>query len=89
LRLIRRSVLALLVGATTPLTTGLAQDTTGRDSPPAITVTNGIESAATRDQSTSLPSASCPLTSNQLKAVRAGVGGAFIGGNAYLYHYFK
>jgi hypothetical protein len=65
-----------------------AQDSTARDQRPAISVTNGIE-AAPRDTPTSLPSASCPLTSNQLKAVRAGVGGAFIGGNAYLYHYFK
>ena len=32
---------------------------------------------------------SCPITSNQLKAVRTGVGSGFIGGNAYLYHYFK
>jgi len=31
----------------------------------------------------------CPLTPNQLNAVRAGVLSAFIGGNAYLYHYFK
>jgi hypothetical protein len=64
-------------------------DTTQRDPHTAVSVTNGIESAPSRGPSTSLPSASCPLTSNQLKAVRAGVGGAFIGGNAYLYHYFK
>ena len=37
----------------------------------------------------SLPNLSCPLTANQVNAVRAGVGSAFIGGNAYLYHYFK
>jgi len=36
-----------------------------------------------------LPNASCPISSNQLKAVRTGVGSAFVGGNAYLYHYFK
>jgi hypothetical protein len=35
------------------------------------------------------PKASCPLTPNQVTAVRVGVGTAFIGGNAYLYHYFK
>ncbi|HET6761999.1 MAG TPA: DUF2279 domain-containing protein, partial [Gemmatimonadaceae bacterium] len=86
--MISGSVLALLVGSTAPLGNAFAQDTTGRDLPPAISVTNGIE-AAPRGPLPSLPSASCPLTSNQLKAVRAGVGGAFIGGNAYLYHYFK
>jgi hypothetical protein len=31
----------------------------------------------------------CPLNGNQLQAVRAGVATAFVGGNAYLYHYFK
>ena len=31
----------------------------------------------------------CPINGNQLQAVRAGVGTAFLGGNAYLYHYFK
>lgn len=33
--------------------------------------------------------AGCPLTSAELSAVRAGVGSAFVAGNAYLYHYFK
>jgi hypothetical protein len=36
-----------------------------------------------------LPNAGCPLTPSQLTAVRAGVVGAFVGTNAYLYHYFK
>ncbi len=31
----------------------------------------------------------CPLSESQLNAVRAGVATAFVGGNAYLYHYFK
>jgi hypothetical protein len=31
----------------------------------------------------------CPLSPNQLRAVRAGVGTGFVAGNAYLYHYFK
>lgn len=88
MRFISGSVLALLLGVTAPWGAAFAQDTTARDQPPSISVTNGIE-AAPRDTPASLPSASCPLTSNQLKAVRAGVGGAFIGGNAYLYHYFK
>ncbi len=36
-----------------------------------------------------VPHNGCPLTPSQLNAVRAGVVSAFIGGNAYLYHYFK
>jgi hypothetical protein len=35
------------------------------------------------------PSGDCPINGNQLNAVRAGVATAFVGGNAYLYHYFK
>lgn len=35
------------------------------------------------------PGPSCPLTPGQLTAVRVGVGSAFVGGNAYLYRYFK
>jgi len=31
----------------------------------------------------------CPINGNQLGAVRASVATAFVGGNAYLYHYFK
>ncbi|HMI42607.1 MAG TPA: DUF2279 domain-containing protein, partial [Gemmatimonadaceae bacterium] len=93
MRLINGSVLALLVGATAPLGAALAQDSAAAATPdmlPGITVTNGIETAPRRDSSArGLPTAACPLTSNQLTAVRAGVGTAFVGGNAYLYHYFK
>jgi predicted lipoprotein DUF2279 len=92
LRLINGSVLALLVGATAPLGAAFAQDSVGvpPDPPPAISVTNGIEASPARDSTTkALPTASCPLSSSQLAAVRAGVGTAFVGGNAYLYHYFK
>jgi hypothetical protein len=46
-------------------------------------------SAATSVAVAQEPKASCPLTPNQVTAVRTGVGTAFIGGNAYLYHYFK
>jgi Predicted periplasmic lipoprotein (DUF2279) len=46
-------------------------------------------SAATSVAVAQEPKASCPLTPNQVTAVRVGVGTAFIGGNAYLYHYFK
>jgi hypothetical protein len=91
LRLINGSVLALLVGATAPLGAAFAQDSAGVPSelPPPNAVTNGIEASPSRDSSTVQPSPSCPLTSNQLAAVRTGVGTAFVGGNAYLYHYFK
>ena len=57
--------------------------------PDAVIVTNGIERGAGRDSVITLPNPSCPLTRSELNAVRAGVGSAFIGGNAYLYHYFK
>lgn len=59
------------------------------DVPDAVVVTNGIEHGTARDSTVLLPNPSCPLTRGQLNAVRAGVGSAFIGGNAYLYHYFK
>ena len=55
----------------------------------AAVVTNGIELSADRDSVIALPNAACPLTRSQRNAVRAGVGSAFVGGNAYLYHYFK
>ncbi|HJQ11825.1 MAG TPA: DUF2279 domain-containing protein [Gemmatimonadaceae bacterium] len=55
----------------------------------AAVITNGIELSPAHDSVIALPSPSCPLTKGQLNAVRAGVGSAFIGGNAYLYHYFK
>jgi hypothetical protein len=35
------------------------------------------------------PNPGCPLSPSQVRAVRAGVGGGFVAGNAYLYHYFK
>ena len=59
------------------------------DVPDAVVVTNGIEHGTVRDSVVLLPNPSCPLTRSQLNAVRAGVGSAFVGGNAYLYHYFK
>lgn len=91
MRFLKGSVLPLLVGATAPLGAALAQDSTVTtpDSLPAISVTNGIEASPTRDSSPVVAIPACPLTSNQLTAVRAGVGSAFVGGNAYLYHYFK
>jgi hypothetical protein len=67
---------------------GLGQDSTDAAMPAAAILTNGIERAR-QPGPVILPNPSCPLTSNQLNAVRAGVGSAFIGVNAYLYHYFK
>ena len=55
----------------------------------AAVITNGIELSPDRDSVIRAPAPSCPLTSSQLAAVRTGVGSAFVGGNAYLYHYFK
>ena len=45
----------------------------------------GPDSALTVAQSND----GCPLSATQLAAVRGAVGTAFVGGNAYLYHYFK
>jgi hypothetical protein len=68
-----------------------------QDSPPDLpswlVVTTGIEGdparSPARDSVVALPNPSCPLTSSELTAVRAGVATAFVGVNAYLYHYFK
>ena len=59
------------------------------DVPDAVVVTNGIEHGSAKDSVVSLPNPSCPLTKSQVNAVRTAVGSAFVGGNAYLYHYFK
>jgi hypothetical protein len=67
----------------------MAKDSTAKAVPPASLVTNGIETGPAQSGVVSLPNASCPLTSTQLTAVRSGVATAFVGGNAYLYHYFK
>jgi hypothetical protein len=66
-----------------------AQDSTAKELPAAPLVTSGIETGPPHNGVVSLPNASCPLTSSQLTAVRTGVGTAFVGVNAYLYHYFK
>ena len=82
MRFICGSVLALSFGAAAPLAV-FAQDST-RTVPEVraeVSVTNGVEGAEAKAPVV-LPSPSCPLTPNQLKSVRAGVGGAFIGGNA-------
>jgi hypothetical protein len=78
--------LALCTSAATNV--AVAQDSTGAELPAELLATIRIEGWQ-RNAAMALPGASCPLTPNQATAVRAGVGTAFIGGNAYLYHYFK
>src|SRR5882762_4102353 len=92
----RREVLQLLVrfsalalSASVAANVASAQDSTWTEVPSGAVVTSGIEGSPTRSPVVSPPSSSCPLTPSQLNAVRAGVGSAFIGGNAYLYRYFK
>ena len=77
-----------MVCASAATSAAVAQDSTAAELPPELLATSGIEGWP-RSTATSLPNASCPLTSNQLTAVRTGVGSAFIGVNGYLYHYFK
>jgi hypothetical protein len=79
----------LVVCATAVTTSVPAQDSVTPEKAPPLVVTSGIELDSARDSVIQLPNPSCPLTKTQLKAVRTGVGAAFIGGNAYLYHYFK
>jgi len=94
-----RGLFALVVCSSVATTVAAAQDSTAKDSiakdstvkvvPPASLVTNGIETGPPHNGVVSLTNSSCPLTSNQLTTVRSGVATAFVGGNAYLYHYFK
>ncbi|HEY3113402.1 MAG TPA: DUF2279 domain-containing protein [Gemmatimonadaceae bacterium] len=79
--------LTICAGASTQVAS--AQDSSGTELPSALLITSGIERQPQRNPVVVLPNPSCPLTANQVNAVRAGVGSAFIGGNAYLYHYFK
>jgi hypothetical protein len=79
--------LALCAGAAASV--AVAQDSTRAELLAGLLVTTGIEGAQPRSSMASLPNAACPLTPNQVTAARAGVGTAFVGGNAYLYHYFK
>ncbi len=85
---IRRGLCALVVCASAATSAAVAQDSTAAELPPELLATSGIEGWP-RTKATTLPNASCPLTSNQLTAVRTGVGSAFVGVNGYLYHYFK
>ena len=87
---IGRLFAALLVSAVAYHEAG-AQDSSAPapDLPTWLLATTGIEADPSRGSVVVLPASSCPLTSNQLTAVRAGVGSAFVGVNAYLYHYFK
>ena len=84
---IGRSLFALALCAGAAANAAVAQDSTGAELPPELLATIGIE--GWQRDSAALPHSSCSLTPGQVTAVRAGVGTAFVGGNAYLYHYFK
>jgi hypothetical protein len=94
-----RGLFALAVCSSVATSVAAAQDSTAKDSiardstakvvPPSSLVTNGIEASPPYSGVRTLPDSTCPLNSDQLTAVRVGVSAAFIGGNAYLYHYFK
>jgi hypothetical protein len=88
LRSINETFVALLLGMT--IQSGIAR---AQNTEPLLTgdvfATSGIEGDPSRDSVVVLPASTCSLTPTQLTTVRAGVGAAFIGGNAYLYHYFK
>jgi len=88
LRHIGRGLFALALCTSAATNVAVAQDSTGAALPAGLVVTSGIKGGQ-RNAAVALPGASCPLTPNQVTAVRTGVGTAFIGGNAYLYHYFK
>ena len=85
---IKRGLATLVVCAVGITGSGAGQDSSTRDLTLPLVLTSGIE-LNSGDSVVRLPNASCPLTPNQLTAVRAGVGTAFVGMNAYLYHYFK
>ena len=89
MRHIGRSLFALALCAGAAANVAVAQDSTRAELLAGLLVTTGIEGAQPRSSVASLPNAACPLTPNQVTAARAGVGTAFVGGNAYLYHYFK
>ncbi|MFL5637520.1 MAG: DUF2279 domain-containing protein [Gemmatimonadaceae bacterium] len=86
---IRRRLLAVAAIVIVAARAVPAQDSTAIGILGQPVFTSGIEDNPSADTVVALPSPSCPLTKNQLVAVRAGVGSAFVGGNAYLYHYFK
>ena len=88
MRHIGRGLFALALCTSAATNVAVAQDSTGAALPAGLVVTSGIKGGQ-RNAAVALPGASCPLTPNQVTAVRTGVGTAFIGGNAYLYHYFK
>jgi hypothetical protein len=87
LRHIGKSIFALALCAGAAANAAVAQDSTSAELPAELLATIGIE--GWQVNSNALPNSSCSLTPGQVTAVRAGVGTAFVGGNAYLYHYFK
>ncbi len=87
MRHIGKSIFALALCAGAAANAAVAQDSTSAELPAELLATIGIE--GWQVNSNALPNSSCSLTPGQVTAVRAGVGTAFVGGNAYLYHYFK
>ena len=87
MRHIGRGLFALALCTSAATNVAVAQDSTGAALPAGLVVTSGIKGG--QRNATVLPNSSCPLSPSQITAVRAGVGTAFLGGNAYLYHYFK
>jgi hypothetical protein len=84
LRFIRHFAVFAVVAAATDAS---AQE---RADSQATEVRAAVDSApAPRAQLRALDGNGCPINGNQLGAVRASVATAFVGGNAYLYHYFK
>ena len=89
MRYINRILVALLFGVTMGGGVAGAQEISAGPLAGGLFATSGIEGDPSRDSAVVLPTSSCALNPTQLNAVRAGVGAAFLGGNAYLYHYFK
>jgi hypothetical protein len=89
LRYIKKILVALLFGATMGSGIANAQEISAGPVAGGLFATSGIEGDPSRDTVVVLPASTCPLNPTQLNAVRAAVGAAFVGGNAYLYHYFK
>ena len=89
MRYIERTLVALLFGATMRNGVANAQEISAAPLTGGLFATSGIEGDASRDSVVVLPASTCSLTPTQLTTVRTGVAAAFVGGNAYLYHYFK
>jgi hypothetical protein len=87
---INRALVGLFAIATMRPASAVAQDSIKTEIPAGLQVTNTVTTTTpSRDSLATQQNSSCPLAPKQLTAVRTGVGSAFVGVNAYLYHYFK